>query len=401
MRCGYKCQLCKPNERGRILNIKPVGLIMLVLSMAGCFTPKAGTIKSADADYVAMKKSAPTIIETRVFVKKDSSCNYQNNDNEAAVEVAVASFLINFAADKVEEAIKKEAAYLNSEVASSGSSLLSVGDSAFWPSVSVLNNYSLVREAKVDDAAMNARFEYLDAHPATKEDDAAMAMAIKAARDDRGAEFDRNTPQVTAKMSESLCVLAILGEYADKGIDREMLESYMRVTDAKEQSLSNYSLIVPGMSPSGLPKPFAGLVKDPTLVVEIQVIPVGKKDTVQYFVVPKNLFYANPLHKHTLGGLERNINITLTLGDRTPTLILEKMRSGNYYSSRLLATKGVSFEAPREKAFQSVQVRIGEGSDSMPTADFLTAAAGKKTEVAKALIEKATEMLTDEEDKKK
>ncbi|KOY01662.1 hypothetical protein [Pseudomonas nunensis] len=383
------------------MKIRHIGLILLTLSATGCFTPQTGTIKSADADYHSIKNSAPTIVETRVFVKKGSLCNYQNEDNETGVEIAIASFLINFAVDKVEEAIKKEAAYLNSEVTSSGSSLLSVGDSAFWPSTSVLNNYSATREAKVDNAEFNAKSDYLKAHPRVKDGDAAMATAIKSARDNSGAEFDRNTPQVTSDVSESLCVLAVLGEYSNRDINHDMLTKYMDTTGAKEQSLKNYSLIVPGMSQSGLPKPFEGLVKDPSIVAEIQIIPVGKKDTVQYFVVPKNLFYANPLHKHTFGGLERNITIVLTLGDRTPTLILEKMKSGNNYNSRLLATKGVSFEAPREKAFQSIQVRIGEGSDSMPTADLLTAAAGKKAEVAKALIEKATELLTDEDDKKK
>jgi hypothetical protein len=374
--------------------------MFFALSVSGCFTPKIGTIRTGPADYDAMKASSPSLFETRVFVKKSAICNYTNKDDESGVEIAVASFIINFIADKAEEAIKNEAAYLNAEVSSSGSSLLSLADTPFWPSLDVLNNYTVTRDRDIENAVINAERTYKANHSGVKDDDAGLVAAKNKVKEAAGAEYDKSTPTVNIDPKESLCILAITGEYSNPGKGNEIKSKYKNTTGAKDGPLDNYELVIPGLKRDASPSPFQGLSEDPSFVTEIQIIPVGKKDVVQYFIVPKNIFYPNPLHKHTFGGLERTITIGLTLGDRNPVITLEKMKSGNNYTSKILSTRYTSFESPREKAFQSLQVKILEGTDSMPAADLLTATAAKKTDIAKALVDKASEVLAEDEKKK-
>lgn len=375
--------------------------ITVTTGLAGCTSPNNNTIRVSKADYEKIVVNPPGF-ETRVFVKKGLDCNYTAGSSESVAAVAIGSFIIEKGADYLADYLKKQAEYLNADVVLNGKSILSSVDMSFWPSVEASNSYNAKRNDLVSAAIATEEARYKRANKNVKADDTALLAAGKKAGDSAGNAYDKDNSIVKVETtSEDLCVLVVAGEYKvgkdkvsiNKDTERKSFNSdiqtnFTKKTKANVAQLENYSIALPGIKDTNLPLPLQDLNEDPSLVVELRLIPVATKEKLVYFISATNVFYPNPLHKGTVNGPDRKLSIELTLGASKPTILLDKVQSPAILDENYLATRYTKFESDVNTHYQSVDVRISEGPDALPTAKLETDIAAKKDDIVTYLLSK-------------
>lgn len=388
-----------------------ITLIAAVVMLTACKTLSQNSFNVGEVNYEKMNgKDNPAIAGARVFSKFGSDCNINSASDEsgAAIAVSAAAFLIKEGVAYGKGELEKKAAYLSSDVVISGSTFIKgspagnpvtqkIDTPTAWPDIAVANKYEIERSAAIKKAEKQASNEILAKNgKATKEQikEAENTAAIKA-----GKEYDDLNKSSEFKTGQNdLCVLLVAGEYKDGATN---LDAWNRLADknglTKVDSLeklysdgeySDYKLSVPGSKDK---RPFQDLTTDPSLIVELHLIPTSVKGGVMYTIKPTYLFYPYPLHKGTAKNLERKLTIELGLGEKKPTILLERMISGKQYRTNDMLSSFVSFNAEGTTQYQEVSLKVSEGPDKMPTAKILTDLAGKDKDIEKYLIDKLQE----------
>jgi hypothetical protein len=373
----------------------------IATGLAGCTPPNNNTIRVSKADYEKIHVNPPAF-ESRTFVKKGLGCNYTAASSESVAAAAIGSFLIKEGVEYVADYLKKKAEYLNADVVVNGRALLSSEDMSFWPSSTAADSYNLSKAEFIDAAVENESAKYKYGKKILKSDDKGLLVANKKARDSAGEIYDNNNSKVVVQTtSEDLCVLVVVGEYkvgkdkvvTDENTDRKSFISdiqtnFIKSTKANVAQLENYNIALPGIKDVDLPLPLQDLNQDPSFVIEMRLIPVATKDKVVYFLSATNVFYPNPLHVGTINGPDRKLAVELTLGTNKPTIILEKVKSPAILDENFLATRYTSFESDVNTHYQTVDVKITEGPDALPTAKLEADVAAKKDDILAYLLSK-------------
>lgn len=393
----------------------------LMISACGGHAPSS--IRVDEVKYDKIEKSHPVIIGARAFMKKGDACATVADPGAeslgATLAISAASYLIKEGVAYGKDYLEKRAAYLNADVFVSASTFISGpkvkqpdgklgGDYQSWPSPVFLGKLASDRATAVEVAKSDAKATAQAKKGATKEEvTAAEEAAGKAAAAKFDAEKDKREIQPSA---EDMCVLVVAGKYQEGASgaaswgrfrDSSGLSDNLGAQGPKENAITKglptaysyrgYAMRQPGLDTSWTKIPFQDLVSDPSLIVELHLIPTPVKDGVIYTIRPTYLFYPYPMHKGTANGLERKMTIEVSLGESKPTILLERMTSGAQYRASDLISNYVSHKVESNGSFQEVGVKVSEGPDSMPTAKILTDLAAKDETVTKYLVDKLEE----------
>lgn len=397
--------------------------ISACLMVSACGGLTQSSIKVDEVKYDKIEKSRPVIIGARAFIKRGDACATVKDPGAeslgATLAISAASYLIKEGVAYGKDYLEKRAAYLNADVFVSASTFISTppvrqpdgklgGGYQSWPSPEFLGKLASERAAAVEQAKSDARATAQAKKGATKEQ---IAAAEEAAGKAAAATFDTDKDKREIKPSaEDLCVLVVAGKYQEGAFgglswnrfrDFAGLSDNPGALDANEDPITKglptaysyrgYAMRLPGLDTKSTKIPFQDLVSDPSLIVELHLIPTPVKDGVIYTIRPTYLFYPYPMHKGTANGLERKMTVEVSLGENKPTILLERMTSGDQYQAGDLVTNYVSHKVESNGSFQEIAVKVSEGPDAMPTAKILTDIAAKDETVTKYLVDKLEE----------
>ncbi|MEN1399002.1 hypothetical protein [Pseudomonas aeruginosa] len=397
--------------------------ISACLMVSACGGLTQSSIKVDEVKYDKIEKSRPVIIGGRAFIKKGDACSTVKDPGAeslgATLAISAASYLIKEGVAYGKDYLEKRAAYLNADVFVSASTFISAppvrqpdgklgGGYQSWPSPEFLGKLASERAAVVEKAKSDARATAQAKKGSTKEQ---IAAAEDAAGKAAAATFDAGKDKREIKPSaEDLCVLIVAGKYqegASGGPSWGRFRDFAGLSDnpgvlvANEDPITKglptaysyrgYAMRLPGLDTKSTKIPFQDLVSDPSLIVELHLIPTPVKDGVIYTIRPTYLFYPYPMHKGTANGLERKITVEVSLGENKPTILLERMTSGAQYQAGDLVSNYVSHKVESNGSFQEIAVKVSEGPDAMPTAKILTDIAAKDETVTKYLVDKLEE----------
>lgn len=384
--------------------MKPQLAISLSMLVVGCSSNiSTDVFNTGKANYEKVNADNPsTKAETRVFIKNGQTCDYRSTRPEGAFMVTIGTFAIKQGASYLAEYLKARADYLSGDVTLTGKSMLSIPDKqAYWPQDAAVSTIQNARKAAVDDAKRNEIDTYKKAHPKVASTDKAFRKAVDDAGAQAGKDYDQSSAKTVTLQSSptDLCILAIAGEYKPGANGSVIEKDFAKANKAEINKLDQYSTSIPAIRAEDTPKPFQGLVSDPSMVLEMHVVATEKGDKIMYTLVPTNLFYPNPLHKETVNGLERKLTITTKLADNSPVITFEHIKSGAIYGASEISRSYTQFEAGKDDRFHDVTLTIVEGPDKMPTAEALNAAVDKKDDVINYLVDKLTEKYGTDEQK--
>lgn len=393
----------------------------LLVSACGGLTQSS--IRVDEVKYEKIENSRPVITGARAFIKKGDACATVADPGAeslgATLAISAASYLIKEGVAYGKDYLEKRAAYLNADVFISASTFISAppvmqsdnklgGGYQSWPSNEFLGKLASDKVSSVEKAKSDAKATAQAKKGATKEQIAAAEeTAGKAAAAKFDAEKDKREIQPSA---EDLCVLVVAGKYQEGASgapswgrfrDFAGLSDNPGVLGTYEKPITKglptaysyrgYAMRLPGLETKSTKIPFQDLVSDPSLIVELHLIPTPVKDGVIYTIRPTYLFYPYPMHKGTANRLERRMTVEVSLGENKPTILLERMTSGAQYRAGDLVSNYVSQKVDSNGSFQEIAVKVSEGPDAMPTAKILTDLAAKDEAVSKYLVDKLEE----------
>lgn len=368
-----------------------VANLIPALFMCGCAAGGGSDVFNTQAvDYQRLDMT-PLRAQTRVFVKQRLGCDYREPSADAGgLVLAVGAFVIKQAVSYGADVLKQQAEYLKSDVILSGKSSLATAERSGWPTDASAGSYATRRNSAIEQATTDAYTRLRSPNAAKNVNDRQLNDALAKTAEAAGANFDAMPNTKIAGSADDLCVLIVAGNYQPRR-NTDSLSPFAEANSASKAKISAYASVVPGIAATIQPQPFGDLVGQPAMVVELHAIATGGKDTVLYTLIPTNIFYPHPLHKGAVNGLERKLTIKIKLDGQESTMTFDHLKSGAVYGVGQLADNYQQFTAPLNQRFQSINVTIAEGADTMPTAKMLEAAAGQQDKVNDYLLNKLTE----------
>lgn len=357
--------------------------------MTGCNTPTQNSFQTGPANYSNIEKNAP-VIEARLFTKLSSNCTSIGTSQEAlpALVVTGLGFLVKEGVAHGKQYLEKQAAYLSADIKLNAKAFLSFEKTPLWPPQGLASDYLTGKAEKAKQAGEASDKAYKIDKPGTKSDDIDIISSRDKAISNAGKEYDDAPNEIKATRND-LCLLVVAGEYKASSTESAKLKKdFVAFTGARANLLDEYSMPLPALDVSDYPRPFDTLNKDPSFLIEMHLTPTPVGGKMLYTLKPTYIFYPYPLHKKSANGLERKVTIEVTLGENKLLLTFDNLKSGSTYDSSDLATKYTLLEAPINQHFQTVDVNIIEGPDSMPTAKILNDIAAQDKTIEKYLIEK-------------
>lgn len=374
--------------------------LFFAILMSGCETLNSSTFRTGKVEYEDLKTNIE-IIETRLYVKKSTTCDiYSTTQNTLpALAVPVLGYLAKEAVAYGKDKIDKYAEYLKSDVKLNANSLLSFGGEA-WPNKELLDTLETSRKRTINASLNEAISKYKEA-TGTTDNTPTLSDFIKTERTRLESE-ETSVSEITSSAND-LCLLVVAGKYGNSSpdvankakyvLDRFAFGSKKNTTpNAKKTLIQDYKMIAPGFSEDQSPKAFDNIIEDPSFVAEIQVVATDLGEKMQYTIKPANIFYPYSLHKYTKSDVERKLTIELTFGTHKAAVSFDSIKGGTVLKGDILASKFSMFEAPKTEKFKSVAIMVAEGPDKLPTAKLLTEISSHDKDIEKYLIDKIGEL---------
>lgn len=264
------------------------------------------------------------------------------------------------------------------------------------PLVGIAAGFAVEQISKYVFSQLEEQSKYLKAN---------LTLSAQTGLDEPWPSQDAAPVDVIEKSENNLCILLVAGEFESEAppgktasisdgtafTNKLMSKVYGTKGDPNAPSvLSSYSFIRPGISTTQ-GNPFKGLKGDPQLVAEFRVASGRSGDKIISYISPMLLLYPHPLHEGAVNGPKRPFNITFGFGGSEATLVLDKYKSGELYSSDMLKTALAELVSDAGKKAVSLKITVNEGPDGMATAQVLDAVVAKKDDVTKYLVDKAVE----------
>lgn len=376
----------------------PIIAVLAGLSTGCTNYTQSDVFRTGNVNYekVNSNNQAPRA-ETRVFIKNGSVCDYASTRAESAFGVEIGMLLVKQGLDYLAEYMKAKADYLSSDVILNGKSSLAIeGIQPYWPQEESVVAISKEKEGVLTTSRNQAISLYASENNVDKRKK--LIDDFVAAKEEKFYAERTKTVQLSTS-AQDLCVLVIAGSYGAKHDGAEIERQFAAANGANIAKLNQYAASTPTIRKEEDAKPFEGLLSDPTLVIELHLVATEKTKTVQYTIVPTNLFYPYPLHRGTVDKLQRKLTLTVKLGDLPVSIVWDHLVSGSPYPSAIMAKTQNQLETDKDRRFQNIEITIAEGPDKAPTAKALREAADKEDLAYKAIERNAVKLWGSDEQK--